>query len=108
MGKLVVVNGMDEELEEGLDQLRRAGVDSEAFSPYAVRGVDPTFARTGAVGYSHDEIAELTGARGEEARHLLDIVTGGGSLLVVEGDDQVLDAAQRALGNRPGQGALRH
>lgn len=158
MGKLVVVYGMDDELEEGLERLRQAGVSNEvsvvqrgpvgndevereagrveggapevagqagvvvppsatlgtsvpmgtpaAFAPNAVVGADADL--VGAAGYTRDEIEDLTGAMDDEADHLLDIVRGGGSLLVVEGDDLTLDVARRALHGHSGQGAVRH
>jgi len=159
MGKLVVVYGMDGELEEALDLLRDAGVTDEvrvvqrppnsdeegdieagrrgrgapdpdrlddvvvppsatlgtsvplgtpaAFSPFAVVGADAEIERGGATGYTRSEIEDLTGARAEEAEHLLDVVRGGGSLLVVEGNDRTLDLAQRTLEGHSGQGATR-
>lgn len=149
MGKLVVVYGMDSELEEALGRLQAAGLGEEvrvvqglpedaaeagdvpdpapdvvvppsatlgtsvplgtpaAFSPYAAEGVAAEGARAGAGGWSRRELEDLTGARDDEAGHLLDVVSGGGSLLVVEGDDGVLDAAERALAGRTGQGAVR-
>lgn len=158
MGKLVVVYGMDGELEEALDILRDAGVtdevrvvqqvprpDSEAdleagrgergapepdrledvvvppsatlgtsvplgtpaaFSPFAVVGADADI-DGGGTGYTRSEIEDLTGARAEEAEHLLDVIRGGGSLLVVEGNDRTLDTAQQVLQGHSGQGATR-
>lgn len=160
MGRLVVVYGMEDELEEALELLRAAGVNDEvrvvqqaprgdteadveagregpgsvqpdrmddvvvppsatlgtsvplgtpaAFTPFAIRGADTDLDGDGAFDYTRSEIEEMTGARAEEANHLLDVVRGGGSLLVVEGDDRTLDAAQRALAGHDGQGAVRH
>ncbi len=158
MGKLVIVYGMEDELEEGLELLRQAGVtdavsvvqrtpsgDDEAdleagrrgrggdadmgdevvippsatlganvplgtpavAAPVAVAGADVDLGG-GPAGYTRSEIEDLTGARADEAEHLLDVVSGGGSLLVVEGDDRTLDVAQRALQGHDGQGAIRH
>lgn len=160
MGRLVVVYGMEDELEEALELLREAGVNEEvrvvqqaprgdaqaaeearrddpnavgtdrmddvvvppsatlgtsvplgtpaAFTPFAIRGADTDMDGDRPLGYSRSEIEDMTGARAEEANHLLDVVRGGGSLLVVEGDDRTLDAAQRALVGHDGQGAVRH
>lgn len=59
------------------------------------------------VGWSQSEIEDLTGSRGDEARHLHDVVAGGGALVVVDGDDGLLDTAERALAGHTGQGAVR-
>jgi len=142
MGRLVVVYGMDSELEEALGRLQEAGLGEAAsvvqgapeerveqderddaaadvaLPPAAALGAGVPLGAPAAFvpraaadaaheGWSQRELEELTGARDEEARHLLDVVTGGGSLLVVEGDARVLDAAERALAGHTGQGAVR-
>ncbi len=153
MGRLVVVYGMDSELEEGLDRLRAAGLGDAArvvqgpaggageaaaeerastrgspaadvvvppaatlgvggptgsAAAYAVPSVAAEAERAGAEGWTLGDVERLTGARGDEARHLQRVVAGGGSLLVVEGDGRVLDGAEAALAGHLGQGSVRH
>lgn len=55
-----------------------------------------------------DDLETLTGGDSEEARHYANVLKGGGSLLVVEGDARALDAARSALRSHPGQGMVRH
>ncbi len=67
----------------------------------------PAGTGVGAVGWTGKEIEDLTDAHGDEARHLHDVVAGGGSLLVVDGDEDLVDAAEAALAGHTGQGAVR-
>jgi len=155
MGRLVVVYGMDSELEEALDRLRSAGLGEAArvvqgapedggadgaepaatpedgpradvivppsatlgasgamgtpaaVSPYAAPGAQAEAERAGAGGWTLAEIEDITGSRGDEARHLQRVVAGGGSLLVVEGGRDDLDEAETALAGHTGQGSVR-
>ena len=54
------------------------------------------------------ELERVTGADTEEATFYSDVIKGGGSVLVVEGDPAEIDRAQAALEDHPGQGMTRH
>lgn len=53
-------------------------------------------------------LERVTGARSDEASYYADVIKGGGSLLVVEGEASDLDSAEAALANHGGQGMTRH
>lgn len=55
-----------------------------------------------------EDLETLTGGNAEEARHYADVISGGGSLLVVEGDASELDRSEDVLRRqRGGQGMVR-
>lgn len=53
------------------------------------------------------DLETITGGNAEEARHYANVLNGGGSLLVVEGDASELDRAEQALARHGGQGMVR-
>lgn len=61
----------------------------------------------GDLGITRD-LERLTGGNAEETRFYTDVLGRGGSLLVVEGEDQELTRAESALAQHEGQGLVRH
>ena len=55
-----------------------------------------------------NELERVTGAGADEVGYYADVINGGGSLLVIEGDASELDRAEAALREHAGQGMVRH
>ena len=82
------------------------GTTGGAVAPYAVPAATGDAADY-AASRDRADLRELVGGNREEAEHYADVLRGGGSLLVVEAEDDELDRVEEVLADHDGQGAAR-